>query len=249
MREGCSSTEDLKYEWAHGVLRASGAFGFISFWKLAEAETASAIAAQAEFFRSIGQEVEWKVYGHDLPSNLTAELELAGFVPQETETFMVAEFDDLALGGQAARGSLEVRRVLDDAGFDDYIAATCGAFGSCDDETAREWRANLSDSSLQFFVAYWDGSPVAASRLELMKGKSFAGCWGGGTVPEFRGRGVYRAMVAARAMEAFKLGYRFMTVDARETSRPILERLGFRSLTTVTGWIFDPQSVAASDCK
>ena len=34
--------------------------------------------------------------------------------------------------------------------------------------------------------------------------------------------------------------YRYLTVDARDTSRPILERLGFIELTTVTGWTLAP---------
>ncbi|HTX49603.1 MAG TPA: GNAT family N-acetyltransferase, partial [Caulobacteraceae bacterium] len=57
-----------------------------------------------------------------------------------------------------------------------------------------------------------------------------------GAVPDYRGRGAYRALVAARADEARRRGHRFLTVDARETSRPILERLGFQPLATVRGW-------------
>ncbi|HEY0793243.1 MAG TPA: hypothetical protein VGD78_19420 [Chthoniobacterales bacterium] len=55
-------------------------------------------------------------------------------------------------------------------------------------------------------------------------------------MPSHRGGGLYRALVAARANEARRLGCRFLTVEARETSSPILERLGFVALTRVTGW-------------
>jgi len=33
-------------------------------------------------------------------------------------------------------------------------------------------------------------------------------------------------------------GYKYLTVDALETSRPILEGLGFRAITTVRAWNF-----------
>jgi GNAT superfamily N-acetyltransferase len=46
--------------------------------------------------------------------------------------------------------------------------------------------------------------------------------------PEFRGRGVYRALVATRAQTALHLGLGLMTAYAiAHTSAPILERVGF----------------------
>ncbi len=60
--------------------------------------------------------------------------------------------------------------------------------------------------------------------------------WGGGTAPNARSRGVYRALVSKRARLAREHGYAYLTVDARDTSRPILERLGFPMLTTIHAW-------------
>ena len=67
-------------------------------------------------------------------------------------------------------------------------------------------------------------------------GRAFAGLYGGGTRPDYQGRGVYLALVAARAAEARRRGHRYLTVDARETSRPILQRIGFEPLTTLRDW-------------
>ncbi len=77
---------------------------------------------------------------------------------------------------------------------------------------------------------------MASGGLQLPRGRAFAGLYSGGTVPDYRGRGAYRALVAARAAEALRRGYRYLTVDARETSRPILQRLGFQALATIRGW-------------
>jgi len=56
-------------------------------------------------------------------------------------------------------------------------------------------------------------------------------------VPGWRGRGVYRALVAHRARVAAERGYRYLQVDASDESRPILERLGFHPLTTTTPYV------------
>jgi len=60
---------------------------------------------------------------------------------------------------------------------------------------------------------------------------SFASLWGGSTVPERRRRGLYTALLAVRAQEARRRGYRFLTIDASPMSRPICEKHGFQFLT------------------
>jgi GNAT superfamily N-acetyltransferase len=81
---------------------------------------------------------------------------------------------------------------------------------------------------------------VCSARIEFYPGTDFAGLWGGGTEPEWRGRGVYRALVAERARLAAERGFRFLQVDATADSRPILERLGFRMLATTTPHVWEP---------
>jgi hypothetical protein len=81
------------------------------------------------------------------------------------------------------------------------------------------------------YVAYLGDEAVRVGRLYTHKSSHFAGLYGGGTREAFRGRGVYRAVVAARARDAIELGARYLQVDALPTSRPILERLGFAWLT------------------
>src|ERR1019366_7344493 len=70
------------------------------------------------------------------------------------------------------------------------------------------------------------GEPVCSARLECLPGRDFASLWGGGTVPGWRGRGIYRALVAYRARVAAARGYRYLHVDAWAASRPILRRPG-----------------------
>ena len=69
---------------------------------------------------------------------------------------------------------------------------------------------------------------MSAAWLAPMPGTRVAGLWGGSTLAAYRGRGIYRALVAARAQRALDLGYSFLQVDASDDSRPILERLGLQ---------------------
>ena len=73
-----------------------------------------------------------------------------------------------------------------------------------------------------------------AAWLVYNQGTEFAGLWGGSTLPGWRGRGIYRALVGRRAQLAAQLGVKYLLVDASAASRPILERLGFVPITTTT---------------
>ena len=57
---------------------------------------------------------------------------------------------------------------------------------------------------------------------------------GGTTVPQWRGRGLYRAMIAVRARESAERGSPLLHVDASPASAPILRRCGFHEITTST---------------
>jgi GNAT superfamily N-acetyltransferase len=217
--------------WADGVLRTLGPYNLIHWWDFSDERAPEIARREAEFFRS--RDIEWKVYSHDGPPGLEAALRLAGFAAGETETLVVLDMQTTTLAPPPP--GIDVREVRDAAGLADLAAVTQSAFGR-EAAPTEELAMRLQGPTLALFVAYDAGRPVSSGRLELAPGRAFTGLFGGGTIPSHRGRGVYRALVAARAAEARRRGHRFLTVDARETSRPILERLGFRPLATICGW-------------
>lgn len=95
-----------------------------------------------------------------------------------------------------------------------------------------------TDQHSESWVAEAGSDVVCAGRLEVVPGTEFAGLWGGSTVEQWRGRGIYRALVAARARAAIERGARYLYADCTEMSRPILERSGMSRVTTTTpfGW-------------
>lgn len=221
------------------IVRVVGTDSYVLFSNLTEANAREAVISQAEFFRGAGTGVEWKAFGHDLPKELPAILAAEGFVPGEPETLVALDLHEATSVGSLPAG-VDIRRVVDEAGLRDAMSASEAAFGSDPHRYLDRYRDWLADPATALFVAYVDGSPASMGRLEMPPGRSFASLWGGGTSPAFRHRGIYRSLVAARADLARRRGYSYLTVDARETSLPILQRLGFVPLTTTRGWVLHP---------
>lgn len=218
------------------VTRVVGAYNCIVHSDLDVPSASAAVAEQTAYFRAQGRSVEWKVYGHDRPAGLGRRLRAAGFVAGPSETLMVLDLHD-SLFEEPEAPEVSVQRVVGRRGLRAAVAVSRAAFGPGEGWPTRTILRRLADPGLAIYLAYLSEVPVAAARLEMPRGSLFASLWGGGTRPEYRRRGAYRALVTARAEEARRQGYRFLTVDARPTSRPILERIGFRALTSIIGWI------------
>lgn len=243
MREGARpESPDARVERAGGVVRHVGGEGGWSgvLWSDLDAAGAdAAIAEQIARFTGLGHEFEWKLYGHDGPADLAQRLVAAGFAPDPQETLMVGETSDQLVDAAPPEGVRFVS-VTDRAGIELMVEANEKAFGR-DASWLRDLllaRLATDPGSLVALVALAGDTPVSSARMELVPGTRFAGLWGGGTVEGWRGRGVYRALIAHRARIAAERGYRYLQVDASELSRPILERLGFAALTTTTPYVY-----------
>lgn len=245
MREGARPDgPDALVERVGAVVRqVSSAHGWngVVWSGLDETGADAAIAEQIAHFSRLGREFEWKLYGHDLPVDLGRRLRDAGFTAEPEETLMIGEVADLTLDAEPPDG-VRLVPVTDRAGVDLVAEVHEKAFGT----DAARWRNQLlaqltaAPDTVVAVVAMAGDTPVSAARMELVPGTRFAGLWGGGTVEGWRGRGIYRALVAHRARAAADRGYRYLQVDAMSTSRPILERLGFEPLTTTTPYVYTP---------
>lgn len=211
-------------------------------WSDLDEQTAdSEIAAQVEHFTALGREFEWKLYEHDRPADLGERLVKAGFRADERESLMMATVAELPTE-PVLPGGVRIERVTDVAGVHLMFEAHDRAFGVPAPRLKREMlnRAEHSPEAITALVVLAGDRPICSARMEFSEGTDFASLWGGGTVPEWRGKGVYRATVAYRAALAAERGYRFLQVDASDDSRPILARLGFRILSTTTPYSYEP---------
>jgi hypothetical protein len=208
---------------------------------LDETNADALIAEQVARFAGLGRRWEWKYYTYDGPADLPDRLVAAGFVPEPVETLLVAEIAGLPLDVPPPAG-IELVDVTDAAGVADLVAVHDEVFGDDNSELGRALlpRLGRQPATVAAAVAYAGTTPVAAGRVEFHHGTEFASIWGGGTVPAWERRGVFRALVAYRAAQAASQGFRYLQVDATDESRPILERLGFVPLAQTTPFIWSP---------
>ncbi len=176
---------------------------------------------------------EWELGESCTPPDLVARLAVLGIRPDEHEPVaigMVLETDALPPlpPGAFARAvesveELVLSRQIQNEAFGDDLSEVGDVAAQADFQ--REGR----DGST--FLGFVDGEPVAAgyaayTPLGLL-------LFGGATLPRARGRGAYRALVAARAAEASNRSTPVVVTHAGKMSRPILERLGFRPVARI----------------
>ena len=91
----------------------------------------------------------------------------------------------------------------------------------------------------RLYVAWCDGVAVGTGGFVVQQQLDAIYLTGGVVLPAFRGRGIYRALIAARVADAG--GARFVTTHARShTSAPILERMGFRTAAAYRVFLSPP---------
>ena len=218
----------------------AGGRGFVTYQDLGggDAEAISLLVTQAlAHYRQDEQieRVEWKTRGHDCAPGLHEALVNNGFQPEEPESIMIGEVRTLDVEVPLPAG-VKLRRVIDEDDVRAMTAMQDEVFGDpVSDRMARALlhRLTLNDG-LELWVAETDGQIVSAGRLEPVAGTEFAGIWGGATRDAWRGRGIYRALTAARARSASAMGKTLIHSDSTEYSRPILERSGLIKVSTTT---------------
>jgi GNAT superfamily N-acetyltransferase len=224
--------------------------GFVEYRDLAGLEGKeldTLIARQVQVFATLGEPFEWKLHGHDRPVDLPDRLRATGLVPEDRETVVIGRIEVVATEPSLPDGVV-IREVREPGDFpriaelDDSIRPEDHRWV---DDLAEERAAD--PEGLSIFVAETGDRTVCAGWVRFPSGTEFATFWGGFTLPAWRRRGIYRAIVAHRAKLAAERGRRYIEVDASDDSRPILERLGFVAVTTTTPYVWPPPTSPATE--
>jgi GNAT superfamily N-acetyltransferase len=197
---------------------------------LNESNADDVITEQLRYFAERNRAVEWKYYAYDQPADLPDRLRAAGLEPGEEEALMVADVDEVP--DLPVPEGIRIVDVSDEHGLQKVKAVHDAVFGGDHTPMIDSMRQRLHTGAVGPVLALAGDEPVCAARVDFHVDTDFASLWGGGTLPEWRGKGIYRAMVSHRARLARGRGHRYLRTDALPTSRPILEKLGFVRLTT-----------------
>ena len=198
-------------------------------------ETATAdtsIATARDWFRERGVgSFRWLVGPSATPADIASRVVASGAVRDQAEpelTAMVLDREPPVVSGAA------VRPVVSYADFEQTERIREAVFGrpppaSVDPGSARRarWAETQATPGYAAFIAELDGEAVAFGVMIATEvGPMLLA--GGVTLPAARGRGAYRALVHARWEAAARAGVPVLVTQAQASSRPILERLGFR---------------------
>jgi hypothetical protein len=167
----------------------------------------------------------WEVGTHATPDDLVERLLALGLVDDSTP---LAVGMVLSEPPAHAPPAVEVRRVDTDGERLASARIAAIAFGG---PVPTEVKPREHDPNNVEYLAYVDGEPVA--RASGSFSEHGVTLFGGSTLPEARGRGAYRALVAARWDDAVARGTPALVTQASPMSRPILAQLGFEEVCEI----------------
>ena len=203
---------------------------------LDESDADQAIATEIDRFAGLG-EFEWKYYSYDTPADLPDRLRAAGFVCRGDRDAA----DRRGRRPPANQSPPRRRRAARSPGRGrrrgDGRVNEEGFGEPAKDGFKRQVLKEIQAGRTRMVIAFAGDRPISMGRVEFYAGTEFGGLYGGATVPDWRGRGIFRAVVAQRTAWAAEQGYRYLQTDASDDSRPILERLGFIPVGTTTPFI------------
>jgi GNAT superfamily N-acetyltransferase len=177
---------------------------------------------------------QWEVGSAARPGDLVERLLACGLTRDDEPFALAMALRAAPRASTRAPAELRAGRVQT---LRDYLAAhevQWAAFGVPADRAADD-RAALSDqwqTAPRLMHAVWQGERIIAAGTFAPTAHGLA-LFGGATHPDARGRGAYRALLAARWEEAARRGAPALLTQAGAMSRPILERVGFEAVGRV----------------
>lgn len=205
---------------------------YVMYSRLNESNADRVIQEQIDYYKGLGHNFEWKLYDHDTPADLKDRLVAHGFAaPDEEEALLALDLENLPSELQQSF-AIDIREITDPDQLGDVFGVQEQVWGEDFSDFAAEIGEILRyrPDALKMFVAYVDDVPVSSAWIDFQPGSPFSGLWGGSTLPQYRKRGIYTALLAKRAHLAKERGVRFLTIDASPMSRPIVEKHGFQFL-------------------
>ena len=137
---------DTRRETSLNTVRHTSRFGgqgAVIYWDLDGANVVAVVLEEIRYFESIGQDFEWKVYEHDSPSELGAQLVGLGFKAEAEETIVFLDLSTLPERLTTSTNTNEnVERVFDPDGVDEIMRMMQGSGTRISPTSLRAYEAN-----------------------------------------------------------------------------------------------------------
>lgn len=207
-----------------------GGLNGVSHAVLADDEADAVIDATIAEYDALGLRFRWTIDPDTRPLDLAERLAARGL--RRTDSIGMACATGAPMGPPPP--GVTVERVTPATA--DLFDAVLGAGWSMDPAPfAAYHRACLADPRHGLYLARFEGEPAATAQCIAFDRSVYL--IGGVVLPPFRGRGLYRALVAARLRDAAAAGVPLATSHANAaTSAPILARLGFTAVVPLCAY-------------
>jgi len=203
-------------------------------WIRCTSDDADEVITEARtHFAPLGMPFMWILDPGTEPRRFPDHLAAAGVFPEPHAP--AVDVMMLGVGARLEAATFEIHNALGDIeSFRAADAVNAEAFGDSPrepDAQERRRRQQLEAGNRRVLLVTVDGEPAGSAGMTLYPPS--AGIINGGAVRSmFRGRGIYRAMVAARLAIAREAGVAGLVVWGGPMSAPILRKLGFETV----GW-------------
>ena len=210
---------------------------FIGYFEMNEQDIDAVITTEIDYFKKLQRSFEWKTYDLDQPQDMGERLVSQGFVAEQPESFMLL---DLRSSLATCANTDACVEVMDRAGITDAISVQEAVWGGdlTDKLNRLVFTRQQNPENLTVYVIYQDDIPVSSAWIMYNDDSPFAGVWGGSTLPLYRGRGYYSALLNKRISDAKQRGMKYLCIDASEMSRSIVARHGFEFICYTTPYIY-----------
>lgn len=197
---------------------------------LAPEEADARIDATIAEYRALGIKFRWTIGPDSAPSDLAERLRTRGLRPETTWGVALAIADTTPPWPEGV-----TVEPVDESNVEAFTEVMARGWEMEPAPLLAFHRRVLASARerLPMQLARWHGEPGGAAAVSMLPRSAYL--MGAVVLPEHRGRGLYRALVAARLRHAAARGTTLATSQARQdTSFPILRRLGFRAVCELT---------------
>ena len=170
--------------------------GLIIYSNLNSANAERVIHEQVSHFEDKGGDLRWIVYQHDTPANLKDRLLVHGFEAQDPNAILVLDIRHVS-PRLLEPVQHDVRRIEDPERIDDVITIHQRVWHGSFRRSRTRLAKQLVDAphSLCLYLAYVDGKPVSTAQVSFYGQRPFASLVRAATLPGYRGRGLFTALV------------------------------------------------------